>query len=557
MKIRCWHSDSWVREDNMEICSSCGKELGKLVNKGNKSLSFSGTPKEASKPVESQQNLDNYVLQSNLEDNFSQKEKETISDIKRNEKADHLLPKKATIAAIVVIAIIAIVGGLFYYSYTQIHVSLDSVNLHSIVWTTFSWSTIFNLGLNYLTGNWLATAFELIDGVNLNLIFGLSNNGIFPVYIPDLKYDLYVNGAYVGEGKKDLGTTIYPGNPEPITISQNFKKSSLSPAVASIVNAGGVIELHVKGTAYFKLLGMTIPIPFESTRSISIIDEIKNRLNSEIQQNQQQQSSSLGTSIEQSLQNTFESIKNEITGIESNSLDLQPSKQTQGTGISLVVPYSTVSEGSTISISGRLTTFDGAGIPNVKVYIRDEDAGSGDDMITSLRTDSNGNFRYNWIAKSMDPFDTVVEIYAVFEGTQEFDSSRSNQFNLIVQEPVKFEPPPQIPSPPQTTFKQTSISLDIPYTSVKKGDFLSISGRLLDSDGKGVPGVTVYIKDEDAGSGDDEIAVLKTDSSGRFSVQWKAKSMDPFDSVVEIYAVFEGSSNFGNARSIQIDVHVN
>ena len=80
MKIRCWHSDSWVREDNMEICSSCGKELGKLVNKGNKSLSsFSGTPKEASKPVESQQNLDNYVLQSNLEDNFSQKEKKYLS----------------------------------------------------------------------------------------------------------------------------------------------------------------------------------------------------------------------------------------------------------------------------------------------------------------------------------------------------------------------------------------------------------------------------------------------------------------------------------------------
>src|SRR3990172_13082296 len=133
MKIRCWHSDSWVREDNMEICSSCGKELGKLVNKGNKSLSsFSGTSQEASKPVESQQNLDNYVLQSNLEDNFSQKEKESISDIKRNEKADHLLPKKTAIAATIVlvtIVIVAIVGGLFYYSYTQVHVSLDSVNL--------------------------------------------------------------------------------------------------------------------------------------------------------------------------------------------------------------------------------------------------------------------------------------------------------------------------------------------------------------------------------------------------------------------------------------------
>src|SRR3972149_2439877 len=61
---RCWHGDAWVREDNMEICSLCGKELGKLLEKGNKSLSsFSGSPKEKSKPVESQQSLDSFVTQ--------------------------------------------------------------------------------------------------------------------------------------------------------------------------------------------------------------------------------------------------------------------------------------------------------------------------------------------------------------------------------------------------------------------------------------------------------------------------------------------------------------
>jgi len=77
----------------MEICSSCGKELGKLVNKGNKSLSsFSGTPKEASEPVEYQQNLDSFVTQSNIEDDSVVKE--TINDIEKNEESLGILKER-------------------------------------------------------------------------------------------------------------------------------------------------------------------------------------------------------------------------------------------------------------------------------------------------------------------------------------------------------------------------------------------------------------------------------------------------------------------------------
>jgi len=48
------------------------------------------------------------------------------------------------------------------------------------------------------------------------------------------------------------------------------------------VSKDGIIELRVNGTAFFKLFGQSIPVPFESTKQISIIDEIKNRLNNEI-----------------------------------------------------------------------------------------------------------------------------------------------------------------------------------------------------------------------------------------------------------------------------------
>jgi len=233
---------------------------------------------------------------------------------------------KATAAAVIVFVIIGLVIGLFYYSYTQIQISLNDVTFHSIEWTSFSWSTLLSLGLNALTGNWLGAAFDLIDGVNLNLIFGLSNYGILPVYIPDLSYDLLVNGVNVGNGYTRLDATIYPGETREIPAFQNFKKSSLSPAVSSIVSKGGVMEIKVKGTAYFQLLGLSIPIPFESSKQISIVDEIRVRLNSEIQKNQEQQriatAAAAAAALEESLNRAAQSIKEELFGTPSLNLQL-------------------------------------------------------------------------------------------------------------------------------------------------------------------------------------------------------------------------------------------
>ena len=177
-----------------------------------------------------------------------------------------------------VIISIVIVFGLVAYSYTQIHVSLNDVTLHSIDFEPFSLSTLFNLGLNVLAGNWLDAAFDLIQGVNLNLVFGLSNFGVLPVYIPDLSYDLSINGIPVGKGQSAIDMTINPGETKEILVLQNFQKDGLSPAISSIVSTGGVIDLHVSGIAHFELLGIVIPIPFESSKQVSVIDEIEKQL---------------------------------------------------------------------------------------------------------------------------------------------------------------------------------------------------------------------------------------------------------------------------------------
>ena len=192
--------------------------------------------------------------------------------------------KKAIIIAIAIsITIVGIVFGLIGYSYTQIHVSLSDISSVSIELENLSWPDLIKLGLDALSGNWIAAALDVIAGINLELVFGLSNNGLLPVYIPELSYDLSINGIPIGTGYNEIKTTINPGETKEIPILQNFKKDSLSPAIESIINTEGEIDIGVSGTAYFELLGQSIPIPFESTRHVSIVDEIQNQITRQIQ----------------------------------------------------------------------------------------------------------------------------------------------------------------------------------------------------------------------------------------------------------------------------------
>ena len=188
--------------------------------------------------------------------------------------------KAARIGIRIFFLIVSIAGGLLYYSYTQINVELNTVSFHSIDWANMTFSTLMNLGLNTITGDWFSAAINLVDGINLNLFFGLTNNGFLPVYIPDLSYDLLVNGVNIGQGYTTVDATIYPGDNKEISIVQNFQESGLSPAISSIISNDGVMQIKVKGTAYFKILELTIPVPFESTEQISIKDEIENKINS-------------------------------------------------------------------------------------------------------------------------------------------------------------------------------------------------------------------------------------------------------------------------------------
>jgi len=191
---------------------------------------------------------------------------------------------KAITAGVIFLAIITIVV-LFAYSYTQIAVSLNGIEFQSIDWEPINKEILLKIGLNVLSGNWFDAAFGLIQGINLNLIFSLSNNGFLPVYIPDLHYDVLVNDISIGSGNSKIDTTINPGQTKEIISFQNIQKTSMATASSSIIDSDGLMDIKVKGTAYFQLLGFRIPVSFESVKQISIYDEVKNKMNAEIQKN--------------------------------------------------------------------------------------------------------------------------------------------------------------------------------------------------------------------------------------------------------------------------------
>jgi len=84
----------------------------------------------------------------------------------------------------------------------------------------------------------------------------------------------------MGHGHTPVDPPIYAGDNTAIPIVQHFHKSGVTPVISSIISNDGVMEIKVKGTAYFGILGLNIPVPFESTEQISIKNEIENKINS-------------------------------------------------------------------------------------------------------------------------------------------------------------------------------------------------------------------------------------------------------------------------------------
>ena len=173
---------------------------------------------------------------------------------------------------------VLIILGLVAYSYTQISASFSDISSVNVELETLSLSSLIKLGLDVLSGNWLSAALDVIAGIELGLVFELTNNGILPVYISELEYDLSINDIFIGNGSSIIDTTINPGEVKQINVTQSIQKENLSPSIVSIINSNGIIDVKIKGVAYFELLEFKIPSKFESSKQVSIVDEIQKQL---------------------------------------------------------------------------------------------------------------------------------------------------------------------------------------------------------------------------------------------------------------------------------------
>ena len=124
--------------------------------------------------------------------------------------------------------------------------------------------------------------FDLIEGINLELVFEITNNGLLPIYVPSLSYDLLVNGVFVGKGTTSIEKTIFPGQSIEVKAFQNFQKPSFEPTLSSIINNDGITEIRLNRTAYLKFFGLDLSIPFESSKEVSVYEEIRKKISEEV-----------------------------------------------------------------------------------------------------------------------------------------------------------------------------------------------------------------------------------------------------------------------------------
>ncbi len=308
--------------------------------------------------------------------------------------------KPAIVIVTVIIAIIAIVIGLIAYSYTQIQFSLESISYKGLD-VSLTGGSIVKTILNGIMGNWLGAVLDLITGVKLGLGFALSNHGFFPVYIPDVSYDLLVNDVKVGQGQSHIDKTINPGETKSIEDIQDIQFSSLKPAAASVIDSGGLINFKIRGTAYFSFLGLSVPVPFETTKQVNIVDELKSKL--------------LGS-------------RSQSSEYSNNSYQSPP---VTGTDISIQASAYTATQGQTVTFTGRLTDSNGNGISNQLVYVKRDISFAPDSVLGSSYTDSNGYFSIDWPATKPITSNTA-NVYATFEGSSGYSSVRGSDISIQI-----------------------------------------------------------------------------------------------------------------------------
>lgn len=290
-----------------------------------------------------------------------------------------------------VFLILLILGGVVfavYSSYKSLQFSITGVSIKNIELKP-GWETIFYA----ITGNLLLAALSTVYAIDLDLAVRVSNPSFLPVIIPSFDYRLYGNNVYIGSGRYPERVMVEPSSSRTIHITQKITVSAMPSLLTSIINNQGMLDVKVDGEAH--LSPLPISIPFQSTRSINVYQEVRNK-------------------------------------IESFLTGKKPTSTQVNTILILDPPPSSIAKGQLVVFTGRLIRADAnTGVSGVTIKIFDDDL-IFDDLMASGTTKSDGTFRIEWTSKPMDPLNCTVEVYAKFEGNSNFVSSESIHHSIRI-----------------------------------------------------------------------------------------------------------------------------
>jgi len=228
----------------------------------------------------------------------------------------------------------------------------------------------------------------------------------------------------------------------------------------------------------------------------------------------------------------------------------------ESTKIKLERPPYQVTAGDKITFYGKLTTAYGKSISGATVYIKDEDSWGRDDVIAKTVTGSNGKFGVTVIAKDWDRWSAATEIYAVFEGTSNYQKAKSNTYDMYVNEANPSTVKKYVASAISDSKKylQTSVYLNKIPSSVYTDQTVTFTGKLT-TNGKALAYHYVKIMEDDPFKPDQLIGKTRTDSNGRFSFKWDVTG-GYAETDFDIYATFDNDGTYAYSRTSNQQISV-
>ena len=228
------------------------------------------------------------------------------------------------------------------------------------------------------------------------------------------------------------------------------------------------------------------------------------------------------------------------SGLNSNVIPTSSGVNYQDqTSITLQASSYSVSDGGIVTFSGMLADSNGQGIANMPISIKSDTPLWSDPSLGTTYTDSNGQFSVTWTAHKPHWYSNTAHVYAAFDGSSSYASSKSSDLTLqvITQTP---------------TVLSTTITVSASTYYAVYGSIIIVSGQLTDQNGDALSNYPVQIKQDRSFAIDPVLTSGSTDSNGYYSLSWTPESTGQ----ISIYAVFNGDSQYTESRSTDITVNI-